>query len=188
MMSLSTPHWEWLQQTLAPVGAQVTVDEECASWAVGVADLRDVCLANIAGVQCAAEAHREASEGGVPDNEDTDSLDFYRLVGDRVRSARIAAGLSQALLAERVGLTRSSVANLEAARQRTSLYHFVLISRALKVDVGQLLPDEQGPQGSRFTSNLQNELADSPETAQEFVRGAVARLQGSGSPETETKE
>ena len=125
--------------------------------------------------------------GCVPDNEDAESQHFYKLVGGKVRTARIAAGLSQALLAERVGLTRSSVANLEAARQRTSLYHFVLISRALKAEVSQLLPDEQEPQESRLTSSLQSELADSPESIQEFVRGAVARLQGSGNPETETK-
>jgi transcriptional regulator with XRE-family HTH domain len=124
----------------------------------------------------------------VPDNEDAESLYFYTLVGAKVRSARIAAGLTQALLADRVGLTRSSVANLEAARQRTSLYHFVLISRALKTEVCELLPDEQEPQESRLTSNLQSELADSPETTQEFVRGAVARLQGSDSPETEIKQ
>jgi transcriptional regulator with XRE-family HTH domain len=123
----------------------------------------------------------------VPDSEDAASLHFYKLVGDKVRSARISAGLSQALLAERVGLTRSSVANLEAARQRTSLYHFVLISRALKAEVGELLPDELRPQESDLTSNLQNELANSPETTQEFVRGAVARLQSSDSPETEMK-
>lgn len=96
-----------------------------------------------------------------------------------MRSARIEAGLSQAALAEQVGLTRSSVANLEAARQRTSLFHFVLISRALGTEVSELLPGEPRPYDSEFTSSLQNELADSPETAQEFVRAAVARLHSS---------
>jgi len=115
----------------------------------------------------------------VSESEDVESLRFYKLVGAKVRSARIVAGLSQALLAEQVGLTRSSVANLEAARQRTSLYHFVLISRALGAEVSQLLPDEPNSQDSAFTSNLQDELADEPETIQEFVRGAVARLQSS---------
>ena len=117
--------------------------------------------------------------GGLVSNEDAESLQFYKLVGAKVRSARNAAGLSQAHLAEHVGLTRSSVANLEAARQRTSLYHFVLISRALGAPVSELLPDEPSPYDSQLTSSLQNELADSPESTQEFVRGAVARLQSS---------
>ena len=113
------------------------------------------------------------------DSEDAESWRFYKLVGAKVRAARIAAGLSQALLAEQVGLTRSSVANLEAARQRTSLYHFVLISRALGAEVSELLPGEPNPNTSQFASSLQNELADEPETIREFVRGAVARLQSS---------
>jgi transcriptional regulator with XRE-family HTH domain len=121
----------------------------------------------------------------VPDSEDAGSLHFYKLVGAKVRSARIASGVSQALLAEQVGLTRSSVANLEAARQRTSLYHFVLISRALRTDVSRLLPDEPNHHESHVSPNLQNELFDSPETAQEFVRGAVARLRSSGGLKTE---
>ena len=115
----------------------------------------------------------------MPDSEDAESLHFYKLVGAKVRSARIEAGLSQATLAGQVGLTRSSVANLEAARQRTSLYHFVLISRALGAEVSELLPDEPGTYDSQLMSSLQNELADLPETAQEFVRGAVARLHSS---------
>jgi transcriptional regulator with XRE-family HTH domain len=124
----------------------------------------------------------------VPDSTDTESLHFYRLVGDKVRSARIAAGLSQALLAELVGLTRSSVANLEAARQRTSLYHFVLIARALKTDVSDLLPDEPNPRVANSASDLQDKLADLPESAQEFIRGAVARLQSSDSQKSETTQ
>ena len=112
----------------------------------------------------------------MPDSEDAKSAQFYRLVGAKVRSARIEAGLSQAALAEHVGLTRSSMANLEAARQRTSLYHFVLISRTLGAEVSTLLPDNPNPLDSQLESSLKSELADSPETTQDFVLGAVARL------------
>jgi transcriptional regulator with XRE-family HTH domain len=101
---------------------------------------------------------------------------FYRLVGAKVRHARIKAGFSQAVLAKQVGLTRSSVANLEAARQRTSLYHFVLISQALGAKLDALLPSEPKSYDSQLESSLQNELADSPESIQDFVLGAVARL------------
>jgi transcriptional regulator with XRE-family HTH domain len=119
----------------------------------------------------------------VPDSEDARSTQFYRLVGAKVRSARIEAGLSQATLAEQVGLTRSSMANLEAARQRTSLYHFVLISRALGVEVSSLLPNDPSPLDSQLESSLKNELADSPETTQDFVLGAVARLNSNAKTE-----
>jgi transcriptional regulator with XRE-family HTH domain len=115
----------------------------------------------------------------VPESEDVASLAFYKYVGERVRSARIGAGISQAVLAGQVGLTRSSVANLEAARQRTPLHHFVLICRALNADVNDFIPHDPEYHKSLISPKVQIELANSPETAKEFVRGAVARLQSS---------
>jgi transcriptional regulator with XRE-family HTH domain len=114
----------------------------------------------------------------MPDVKDAGSDRFYATVGAKVRSARIAAKISQADLAAQVGLTRSSVANLEAARQRTSLYHLVLISRALKADVNELLPDIPKLPTEYISPDMARELADSPETTQHFVRGAVAKLHG----------
>lgn len=38
-------------------------------------------------------------------------------LGSRIRAARLACGLSQAELASKIGMTRSSVANLESGRQ-----------------------------------------------------------------------
>jgi len=42
---------------------------------------------------------------------------LQRRVGARVRAARAAEGLSQEQVAQRVGMARSSIANLEAGRQ-----------------------------------------------------------------------
>lgn len=46
---------------------------------------------------------------------------IYRQFGSKVESLRIALGLSQAELAKRVGLQRTSVCNIEAGRQRVLL-------------------------------------------------------------------
>lgn len=119
----------------------------------------------------------------MPDVEDAGSEDFYKAVGQKVRFARVAAGMSQALLASHVGLTRSSVANLEAARQHISLYHFILISHALNTTIDDLLPLSPRVDGSPLPENLENELANSPTTARTFVRGAVARLHSSDAEE-----
>ncbi|NAS22160.1 helix-turn-helix domain-containing protein [Herbidospora sp. NEAU-GS84] len=102
--------------------------------------------------------------------------DFYRLVGLRIRGARLNAGLSQAELAEHLGLTRSSVANLETGRQRIALHLCVLIAKALSTEVIALLPQESSMNGNEEISDLSARLADSPESAQDFVRAAVAQL------------
>lgn len=111
---------------------------------------------------------------------------FYADIGIRVRNARTAAELSQAALADLVGLTRSSVANLEAGRQRIALHLFYMIAQALDTDPQELLPEPGRPSQLRDFPDLQEHLADSPESAQEFVRGAVARLH-LGSGDTEDK-
>jgi transcriptional regulator with XRE-family HTH domain len=108
--------------------------------------------------------------------EDAGNDNFYKLVGSKVRSARIAAGVSQTLLATRVGLTRSSITNIEAARQRVPLYHFVLISRALNKEISELLPENPKSNDSHVSLAIEEKMADSPATTRDFVRGAVARL------------
>jgi transcriptional regulator with XRE-family HTH domain len=46
----------------------------------------------------------------------------YRQFGAKVEALRTALGLSQEELAKRVGLQRTSIANLEAGRQRILLH------------------------------------------------------------------
>jgi transcriptional regulator with XRE-family HTH domain len=120
----------------------------------------------------------------VPNVEHVGDDEFYRHVGSKVRSARLAAGISQTLLASRIGLTRSSITNIEAARQRVPLYHFVLISRALNREMSELLPENPEFEDSGISAVIEGELADSPETIRDFVHGAVARLRDE--PEIET--
>lgn len=64
---------------------------------------------------------------------------FYLLLGARVKEARRRKSLSQAALAERLGLTRASIANLEAGRQRPSAHLSAMISTVLDVPVQELL-------------------------------------------------
>jgi transcriptional regulator with XRE-family HTH domain len=112
----------------------------------------------------------------VPDVEDAGIEEFYALVGSKVRSARLAAEISQEFLANKVGLTRSSVANLEAGRQRIALHLFAAIAYALNKDPCELLPERSRSHRMSIIGDLEEELADSPESMQSFVRGAVARL------------
>jgi transcriptional regulator with XRE-family HTH domain len=65
--------------------------------------------------------------------------DFATAYGDRVQAARKTAGLSQTDLAALIGLTRSSVANIEAGRQASSAEGAVAIANALGVGVQWLL-------------------------------------------------
>ncbi|MFE0473234.1 helix-turn-helix domain-containing protein [Streptomyces sp. NPDC058947] len=101
---------------------------------------------------------------------------FYLAVGLRVREARTAARMTQAQLAEGLGLTRSSVANVEAGRQRTPLHVFAMIAEALDVDPSKLLPQDLATPEKPNLSNLREHLADVDESSRDFVQSALAPL------------
>lgn len=69
--------------------------------------------------------------------------DLYLLFGKRVASARRKAELTQLELGVRVGLSRASVANIEAGRQRIVLHQAIEISEALGLtSMAELLPTD----------------------------------------------
>ena len=72
------------------------------------------------------------------------SEDVRLLVGRNVRRLRIAAGLSQAQLAERMGVDRAYVSGLELGQRNPTVVTLWHIAKALGVKV-RLLFVEQRP-------------------------------------------
>lgn len=71
--------------------------------------------------------------------------DLTATFGDRVRLERLAPGMTQDALGTEVGLTRSSIANMEADRQNISLASACAIADALGTTVGALLGEIDPP-------------------------------------------
>lgn len=59
--------------------------------------------------------------------------------GKRVATMRNLRGLTQHQVAERISISRSSLANIEAGRQECTLAHLRELAAALGVSMGQLL-------------------------------------------------
>jgi transcriptional regulator with XRE-family HTH domain len=66
---------------------------------------------------------------------------LYQEIGERVRKERDELGFSQIELAAEIGMTRTSVVNIEAGRQRLPIHTLYAIADALGVSVACLLPD-----------------------------------------------
>ena len=66
-------------------------------------------------------------------------------VGLRIAEARNAAGLTQQQLAEVIGLTRTSVTNMEVGRQSIDAVQLAQIARALRTTLDALLPADDLP-------------------------------------------
>jgi len=73
----------------------------------------------------------------------TDFDELYRGVGRKVRQARENAHLSQNLLAKRLGISRTSMVNIEAGRQRAPLHLLWQIAELLETKVALLIPSPE---------------------------------------------
>jgi len=67
------------------------------------------------------------------------SRDIKSLFGKRVRERRLALGLTQQELADRAGLHRSYIGEIELGKRNITLKSAVKIAKALQVDVTTLL-------------------------------------------------
>jgi transcriptional regulator with XRE-family HTH domain len=66
--------------------------------------------------------------------------DFDRALGGSIRAARDRAGVKQEQLALAVGLSRTSITNIERGRQGVQAYLLVRIAEVLGRPAGELLP------------------------------------------------
>lgn len=99
---------------------------------------------------------------------------IYIAIGDRIRTRRTDLKLTQLELGQRVQLTRSSIANIEAGRQRPMPHTILQIACQLDIEPAELLPklEEATPENSFLHQNLHGQ----PESTFDFVRSVVRRV------------
>jgi transcriptional regulator with XRE-family HTH domain len=100
---------------------------------------------------------------------------LYAHIGRAVRDARKIARFTQADLAEAVGMTRSSIANLEAGRQRIPVHLLVWIGEILRVSPRSLLPDTSRFDGIRAVPDVTEHLANDEPGMRDFVQSTMAK-------------
>ena len=67
-------------------------------------------------------------------------LEVYQMVGERVRAERKRQRITQDELASSIGLTRTSITNIEKGRQKVLLHTLVQIADYLGTSPARLLP------------------------------------------------
>jgi transcriptional regulator with XRE-family HTH domain len=68
---------------------------------------------------------------------------FYRSIGEQIKAKRLAGSLKQEDLAGKVGLTRSSIAQIEAGKQAPSIFLLYQLCDALNADIFKVLPKDE---------------------------------------------
>lgn len=112
-------------------------------------------------------------------NTSDDHQVFYEEVGRRICAARKQRNpsLTQDELARRVGLTRTSITNVEKGRQKCLLHTLADIASALQVEVSSLVPNVTAP-----PADLDDALRDHPASEKEWI---IATLRASRKGMTE---
>ncbi len=84
----------------------------------------------------------------------------YKLLGQRIRAARLSAGISQEQLAEMVGLTSQHISHTEVASTKISLPSLVKIANALHTSVDRLLSDSIHDSKAYLMDDVQTVFSD----------------------------
>ena len=94
--------------------------------------------------------------------------------GARIRAARKKANLSPQALGHLVGLSRSSIVNLELGRQRAPVHVIWNLAHALRISVSDLVPDPQVPQAP--VKPVVNRVLKQEPRLEEMSSGAAKRV------------
>lgn len=99
----------------------------------------------------------------------------YILLGQRIRAARLSAGMSQEQLAEMVGLTSQHISHTEVASTKISLPALVKIANALHTSVDKLLYDSIHDSKAYLLDDVQAVFSDcSPDEVYVMLEAARA--------------
>ena len=106
---------------------------------------------------------------------------LYRMIGVRLKQLREQKNLSQAELAESIGMLRTSVTNIEAGRQRPPLHVLYQICAVLEVEPAHLLPSlEEATLTTSLTIESMTTLNEGarslPPQAANVLQGLVAEM------------
>ena len=101
---------------------------------------------------------------------------IYTELGERIKSARKNKKLSQETLSKRVGLSRSSITNIERGRQHIPFHTLFIIADALGVQPTSLIPEKQA-QKHPVTNKLDKEMSEKyslEDDAKDYVQRIIS--------------
>jgi len=67
--------------------------------------------------------------------------EFYKQVGGLIKQARLKRDLKQEFIANKLGLTRTSIVNIEQGEQRIQLHAILELAKMFEMDVTEFFPE-----------------------------------------------
>lgn len=95
---------------------------------------------------------------------------YYKALGANIRAERRKKGMTQAQLAMNVGLTRTSVTNMEMGRQPIYVHVLAKMAFSLRASMETLLPETR-----TLESGIEFRLASLSEHHKEWIASVIAQ-------------
>jgi transcriptional regulator with XRE-family HTH domain len=115
----------------------------------------------------------------------TQQAEFYRQLGVNIRECREQRRLSQETVARMIGLTRTSLTNIESGRQHPPLHTFCEIVEQLGANYTELIPRRaHAPMAADLQERAKGQVRGENELA--FIKAAIGTEEGN--PHGDTKE
>jgi transcriptional regulator with XRE-family HTH domain len=95
---------------------------------------------------------------------------YYSALGANIRARRRKEDFTQEQLAAAVGLTRTSITNIEMGRQPVYIHVLAKIAQNLRVSVADFLPD-----AAALDIAIESQLAGLPRDRKAWVRNVISQ-------------
>lgn len=101
---------------------------------------------------------------------EVDETTLYRVVGERLKRLRQQTGITQAELADSVGVLRTSITNIESGRQKPPLHLLYGVCATLNVEFASILPANEEVDRDSADENVEGLGGPLPPRAAKFVK------------------
>ena len=101
---------------------------------------------------------------------------LYKAIGNRIREARTKAGMSQATLAEKVGISLPHMSNIECGKKKVSAVVIIRIAETLNMSTDALLRPNVPEVRAMYSSELAETLRDCTPAEADSILKIVKQL------------
>lgn len=102
----------------------------------------------------------------------------YKIIGDRIREARVKRGWTQAELAEHSGVEPSNISHIERAATKLSLPTLIRIANALEATLDELVYGNLKKSAHVSFSLIEEELGDCSPTELSALAEVIRTVKG----------
>lgn len=105
--------------------------------------------------------------------------EFYERIGTKIKEARKLKNMNQDILAETLGISRVSLINIEAGKQRVPLHVLVDICGCLNLNLNDLIPlnlTEENLLDENILNKIKKETDIGTESEEKVINYILARM------------